>query len=129
MDEAAARLTLDWETPVRLDAIRKTIWTPAVLRANRTAKESAGAGTGAGDGSAWGYAVRAPQTYASLSAAAGIEVAGVVSPDEARRRHDDDERLRHLYRESAADDMAALGVMAIVAAPTSFGANVIALRV
>ena len=41
MAQAPARLTLDWDKPLRLDAFRKTIWTPAVLRANRIAKETA----------------------------------------------------------------------------------------
>lgn len=129
VDEAAARLTLDWDVPLRLDAFRKTIWTPAVLRANRVAKETAkpGAVPVTVPPGVTPYALR--HTYASLSAAAGIKPLAL-----SRRMGHAAVTMTmnvyaHLYRESAADDMAALGAMAVVAPPPRNGvAKVIPLR-
>ncbi|SCX01782.1 hypothetical protein [Mycolicibacterium fluoranthenivorans] len=129
VDEAAARLTLDWDEPLRLDAFRKTIWSAAVLRANRVAKANAEPGVvpvtvppGVAP-----YALR--HTYASLCAAAGIKPLAL-----SRRMGHAAVTMTmnvyaHLYRESAADDMAALGAMAVVAMPpASGGAKVIPLH-
>lgn len=128
VDEAAARLTLDWDRPLRLDAFRKTIWTPAVLRANRIAKETAEPGRipVTVPPGVTPYVLR--HTYASLSAAAGIKPLAL-----SRRMGHAAVTMAmnvyaHLYRESATDDMAALGAMAVTATPSSFGAKVIPLR-
>lgn len=127
VDEAAARLTLDWKVPLRLDAFRKTIWTPAVLRANRLARENATPGTVpvTVPPRVTPYALR--HTYASLSAAAGIKPLAL-----SRRMGHAAVTMTmnvyaHLYRESAADDMAALSALAVPTIPTSFGAKVIPL--
>ncbi|OPE47571.1 hypothetical protein BV510_24815, partial [Mycolicibacterium diernhoferi] len=67
--------------------------------------------------------------YASLSAAAGIKPLAL-----SRRMGHVAVTMTmnvyaHLYRESAADDMAALGAMAVVATPPTSGvAKVIPLR-
>lgn len=129
VDETGARLTLDWDEPLRLDAFRKTIWTPAVLRANRIAKEAAkpGAVPVTIPPGVTPYALR--HTYASLSAAAGIRPLAL-----SRRMGHAAVTMTmnvyaHLYRESAADDMAALGAMAAVSTPPTLDvAKVIALR-
>lgn len=127
VDEAAARLTLDWDAPIRLDAFRKQVWTPAVLRANRIAKEAAKRGEApvTVPPTVTMYALR--HTYASLSAAAGIKPLAL-----SRRMGHAAVTMTmnvyaHLYRESAADDMAALSAFA-VSAPINRGGNVIRLR-
>ncbi|PEG56182.1 tyrosine-type recombinase/integrase [Mycolicibacterium diernhoferi] len=129
VDEAAARLTFNWDGPLRLDAFRKTIWNPAVLRANRIGRETAEPGMVpiTVPPGVTPYALR--HTYASLSAAAGIKPLAL-----SRRMGHVAVTMTmnvyaHLYRESAADDMAALGAMAVVATPPTSGvAKVIPLR-
>lgn len=137
VDEAAARLTLDWDAPIRLDAFRKQVWTPAVLRTNRIARETAA--RMAKETAPMGkvplpvtvpptvtmYVLR--HTYASLSAAAGIKPLAL-----SRRMGHAAVTMTmnvyaHLYRESAADDMAALGALT-VSVPTQHAGNVIPLR-
>lgn len=127
-DEAAARLTLDWDEPLRLDAFRKTIWSAAVLRASRAAKATAEPGV---------VPVTVPpgvtpyallHTYVSLCAAAGIKPLAL-----SRRMGHAAVTMTmnvyaHLYRESAADDMAALGAMAVPTESTTHSAKVIPLR-
>lgn len=128
VDQAGARVTLDWDNPLRLDAFRKTIWTPAVLRANRIAKETAEPGTVpvTVPPGVTPYALR--HTYASLSAAAGIMPLAL-----SRRMGHAAVTMTmnvyaHLYPESAADDMAALGAMAVADSLPSVSAKVIPLR-
>lgn len=113
VDEAAARLALDWDVPIRLDAFRKQVWTPAVLRANRTAKDTARPGEVpvTVPPTVTMYALR--HTYASLSAAAGIKPLAL-----SRRMGHAAVTMTmnvyaHLYRESAVDDMAALSALAV----------------
>lgn len=127
VDEVLARLTLDWNAPMRLDAFHKQVWAPAALRANRIAVETGTPGeiSVTGPPTVTMYALR--HTYASLSAAARIKPLALSRRIGHAAVTMTMNVYAHLYRESAADDMAALSALA-VSAPIRHSENVIQLR-
>lgn len=101
VDEAEARLTLDWDSPLRHQTFYKAVYRPAVLRANHT---------GAGLPPALKFhALR--HTYASLCVAAGIpplELARFMGHAKVTTTLS---VYAHLFADDHADAMAALGAM------------------
>ena len=115
------KLRCGWTPSARPSGLR-----PSPGEPHRQGDREARHGSGDGAPGVTPYALR--HTYASLSAAAGIKPLAL-----SRRMGHAAVTMTmnvyaHLYRESAADDMAALGAMAIPTTPTLFGANVIPMR-
>lgn len=106
VDEAEARLVLDWENPLRHQSFYKAVYRPAVLRANRIAAEQ--------------RSVRLPtalrfhalrHTYASLCVAAGIlplELARFMGHAKVTTTL---AVYAHLFEDDHADAMARLAAM------------------
>lgn len=120
--EATDRLVLDWSQPLRHQTFYKAVFRPAVLRANRLAHLAGYQGD-----------VLPPKfkfhglrhTYASLCAAAGIDVADVSRNLGHSKVTTTLDIYTHLFR---TDDSAsaAMAKLAALAAPT--GSNVLPMR-
>jgi|KBSSwiStaDraftv2_1062776.scaffolds.fasta_scaffold177307_4 integrase len=115
--EATERLVLDWSAPLRHQTSTKAVFRPAVLRANRLA------GADVLPTKFKFHGLR--HTYASLCAAAGIDVAEVSRYLGHSKVTTTQDIYTHLFRtdDSASASMAALGSMGNIAAP-----NVVRLR-
>ncbi|MGW4482018.1 site-specific integrase [Rhodococcus triatomae] len=106
VEEAEARLTLDWDSPLRHPSFYKSVYRRAVLRANRLTP-SAGLQSGLKF-----HALR--HTYASLCVAAGIpplEIARFMGHSKVTTTLS---VYAHLFEDDHADAMAALGAMGSV---------------
>ncbi len=118
VDAAAARLVLDWSSMLRHQTFYKAVYRPAVLRANRLA------GSDVLPESFSFHSLR--HTYASLCAAAGIDVAEVSRNLGHSKVTTTLDIYTHLFR---TDDTAsaAMAKLAALAAPAD--ANVIPMRI
>ncbi|WP_371836832.1 tyrosine-type recombinase/integrase [Rhodococcus coprophilus] len=117
MDEAEARLTLDWHALLRHQTFYKAVYRPAVLRANRLSPSVAL------PPALKFHALR--HTYASLCVAAGIpplEIARFMGHAKVTTTLS---VYAHLFTDDHADAMAALGAMG---QPTAERGNVVRLR-
>lgn len=117
VDDAAARLVLDWSSMLRHQTFYKAVYRPAVLRANRLA------GSEVLPPALSFHSLR--HTYASLCAAAGIDVAEVSRNLGHSKVTTTLDIYTHLFR---TDDTAsaAMAKLAALAAPT--GPNVVPMR-
>jgi len=117
VEKAEARLTLDWDNPLRHPSFYRSVYRPAVLRANRLTPD-------AGLPPALKFhALR--HTYASLCVAAGIpplEIARFMGHAKVTTTLS---VYAHLFEDDHADAMAALGAMG---QPAERGENVVPLR-
>ncbi|WP_231386922.1 tyrosine-type recombinase/integrase [Gordonia polyisoprenivorans] len=116
MDEAEARLELDWTSPVRHENFYKAVFLPAILRANRDT------GSRALPPALKFHALR--HTYASLCVAAGIpplEIARFMGHAKVTTTLS---VYAHLFEDNHTDAMPALAAMSV---PTT-GENVVRLR-
>lgn len=112
VDEAEARLTLDWDSPLRHQTFYKAIYRPAVLRANRTE---------AGLPPALKFhALR--HTYVSLCVAAGIAPLEIAKMAGHAKVTTTLSVYAHLFEDDHSDAMAALGAMG---QPVAESANVV----
>lgn len=117
VDEATERLDLDWSQPLRHQTFYKSVFRPAVLRANRLA----------------GADVLPPKfkfhglrhTYASLCAAAGIDVADVSANLGHSKVTTTQDIYTHLFR---TDDSASAAMAKLAALATPTGTNVVPMR-
>ncbi|MGW5075966.1 site-specific integrase [Rhodococcus sp. NPDC004095] len=103
VEEAEARLTLDWDSPFRHQSFFKSVYRPAVLRANRLTPDA-----GLPPGLKF-HALR--HTYASLCVAAGIpplEIARFMGHSKVTTTLS---VYAHLFEDDHADAMAALAAM------------------
>lgn len=117
--EAEAQLVLDWSRPLRHQNFYKTVYRPAVLRANRLA-----GGSILPPGFRF-HSLR--HSYASLCGSIGIPVRQVAEWLGHASAVTTEEVYTHVYKKADyADEMAALGALA--AAPLAHGDNVIPLR-
>lgn len=106
VDEAEARLTLDWDAVLRHQTFYKAVYRPAVLRANLLAAEH---GTSTLPAALKFHALR--HTYASLCVAAGIpplEIARFMGHAKVTTTLS---VYAHLFEDDHTDAMAALGAM------------------
>ncbi|MGW4479402.1 site-specific integrase [Rhodococcus triatomae] len=117
VEEAEARLTLDWDSPPRHPSFYKSVYRPAVLRANRLTP-SAGLPPGLKF-----HALR--HTYASLCVAASIPPLAIARFMGHSKVTTTLSVYAHLFEDDHADAMAALGAMDSTPARAS---NVIRLR-
>lgn len=115
--EATERLVVDWSSPLRHQTFYKAVFRPAVLRANRLASADVLPAKFKFHG--------LRHTYASLCAAAGIDVAEVSRNLGHSKVTTTQDIYTHLFR---TDDSAsaAMAKLAALAAPT--GANVVPIR-
>jgi integrase len=110
VDEAEARLVLDWDTPLRHPTFYKAVYRPAVLRANRRA-EATKTPTAALPPELKFHSLR--HTYASLCVAVGIKPAKLSSRmGHANVRTTLDVYVHLFPDDDATEDMAALGALA-----------------
>ncbi|MGY4712575.1 tyrosine-type recombinase/integrase [Mycolicibacterium sp. CBM1] len=125
--EATDRLVLDWTAKLRHQTFYKAVFRPAVLRANRLARESnptalAGDQADVLPGQFKFHGLR--HTYASLCAAAGLPVEKVSQYLGHSKTSTTLDIYVHLFRtDDASDDMAALDSM-----DTPTVSNVVTLR-
>ncbi|GBF17488.1 phage integrase family protein [Rhodococcus sp. Br-6] len=119
MEGAEARLTLDWDAPLRHQTFYKAVYRPAVLRANLAG--------GALPPALKFHALR--HTYASLCVAAGIpplEIARFMGHAKVTTTLS---VYAHLFEDDHADAMAMLGAMGRLTAPPRHTDNVVSIRV
>ncbi|WP_099039715.1 tyrosine-type recombinase/integrase [Mycobacterium neglectum] len=116
--EAEAQLKPDWAKPLRHQSFYKTVYRPAVLRANRLA-----GGSMLPPGFRF-HSLR--HSYASLCGSIGIPVRQVAEWMGHASATTTEEIYTHVYKKADyADEMAALGALATGPTP-SYGGNVIA---
>uniref|UniRef100_UPI000C25F7CC tyrosine-type recombinase/integrase n=1 Tax=Mycobacteroides abscessus TaxID=36809 RepID=UPI000C25F7CC len=120
MDDAEKRLVLDWTTPLRHATFYKSVYRPAVLRANRLTPSAKL------DPNQSFHSLR--HTYASLCLAAGIRPIDIAE----LMGHRDVKTTLTVYAHLINTDdhtgnMAALGALAAPAQKTSYGSNVVVL--
>ncbi|WP_236728552.1 tyrosine-type recombinase/integrase [Mycolicibacterium obuense] len=115
VDEAEARLVLDWKNPLRHGTYTKAIFRPAVMRANRLYPHAAISDDFTPHG--------LRHTYASLCVAAGLPMFEISRFMGHAKPSTTETVYAHLLRDDHTTAMAALGAMA---APTA--SNVVALR-
>ena len=114
-DEAASRLVLDWSTPNRHDSFYKSVFRPAVARANRLAQiEILPPGLTF-------HALR--HTYASLCVAAGIPPLQISRFMGHAKVTTTLNTYSHLFQDDHSDATTALAALARLSAP-----NVVPIR-
>ncbi|AQA06445.1 hypothetical protein BVC93_16055 [Mycobacterium sp. MS1601] len=120
--EATDRLALDWSASLRHQTFYKAVFRPAVLRANRLA-HLAGDQTDVLPMKFKFHGLR--HTYASLCAAAGIDVADVSRNLGHSKVTTTLDIYTHLFR---TDDSASAAMAKLAALATPIGPNVVPLR-
>lgn len=122
VSKATERLVLDWSQPLRHQTFYKAVFRPAVLRANRLAR----AGGYTGDLLPTKFKFHGLRhTYASLCAAAGIDVADVSANLGHSKVTTTLDIYTHLFR---TDDTASAAMAKLAALATLTGPNVVPLR-
>lgn len=119
-DQAAERLALDWDAPLRHQNFYKAVYRPAVLRANRHARERGG---GLLPANLRFHALR--HTYASLCVAAGLPALAIAKYMGHAKVTTTLSTYAHLFDDDHTDAMAALGALG---ATTAHGGNVVPIR-
>ena len=120
--KASERLVLDWSQPLRHQTFYKAVFRPAVLRANRLAR----AGGFTGDLLPTKFKFHGLRhTYASLCAAAGIDVADVSANLGHSKVTTTLDIYTHLFR---TDDSASAAMAKLAALATPTGPNVVPIR-
>jgi integrase len=117
VEEAEARLTLDWDNPLRHQTFYKSVYRPAVLRANRLTPDAGLPPT------LKFHALR--HTYASLCVAAGLQPLAIARFMGHSKVTTTLSVYAHLFEDDHADAMAALGAMG---QPVERGDNVVPIR-
>ncbi|MBB3039600.1 tyrosine-type recombinase/integrase [Hoyosella altamirensis] len=107
-EQAAARLELDWDTPVRHPNFFKAIYRPAVLRANRLTRERGG-DPALLPADLRFHALR--HTYASLCVAAGLPALAIAKYMGHAKVTTTLTIYAHLFDDDHTDAMAALGAL------------------
>ncbi|NKR27510.1 tyrosine-type recombinase/integrase [Rhodococcus hoagii] len=120
VDEAEARLTLDWGAPLRHQTFYKAVYRPAVLRANRIAADRR---TIKLPPALKFHALR--HTYVSLCVEAGIQPLEIAKMAGHAKVTTTLSVYAHLFEDDHADAMAALGAMGT---PSSETGTVVPIR-
>jgi integrase len=126
--DATDRLVLDWSRPLSHQAFYKDVFRPAVLRANRLARESTTTALVAHQADVLPRQFKfhgLRHTYASLCAAAGIDVAEVSRNLGHSKVTTTQDIYTHLFR---TDDSASAAMAKLAALATPMGPKVVPLR-